>query len=90
MPKPLYNAELFRKYLAANSGLPCIVMGFVFLVVGVFVFFLATRVAFFVFLFALGGLLIVFGFIMLMFRCFCPQVIPDRKTVEGIFCRCIP
>lgn len=90
MTKPLYNAELFRTYLAPRAGLPCVIMGFVFIAVGIFVFFLASRIALFVFLFILGGVLVLLGATLFIVKCFCPSIIPDRRQVENIFCRCIP
>ena len=90
MVKPLYNAELFRTYLAPRAGLPCALMGIVFLAVGVFVFFLAQRIALFAFLMILGGCLVILGVSLFIIKCLCPGIIPDRRQVEAVLCRCIP
>merc|ERR1712130_607655 len=90
MPKPLYNADVFRKYLAPIAGLPCICMGTVFIIVAIVILFLASSPPLYGFLFALGGILVAVGCVLLLIRCLCPGIIPERRKIEIVLCRCIP
>mmetsp|Transcript_14574 Transcript_14574/g.57224 ORF Transcript_14574/g.57224 Transcript_14574/m.57224 type:complete len:91 (-) Transcript_14574:269-541(-) len=90
MPKPVHYADTCRKYLTPIAGLPCIVMGSIFLLVGIFVVFFAERIALFIFLMLLGGLVILLGIVLLVIRCCCPNILPERRKVEGCLCVCIP
>ncbi len=84
------NAEFFRRYFSPQSGILCMIFGIMLVICGIIVLLVPRRVAMFWYLIGVGIFVFVLGITLFIIRCFCPQIIPERRKCERCLCRCVP